>query len=80
MTMKHVLVGAILTLSLVAVAGVDKKHVWGWRTAGNCKGLVRGNDAYCKDGDYKAVVRGNDAYCDSKDCKAIVKALEPSNP
>ena len=64
MKLTPVLVSAILTLSLVAVAGgVDKKHVWAWRNGGNCKGLVRGNDAYCTTGDCKAIVRGNDAYC-----------------
>lgn len=53
MTGKHVIASAIVTVSLVSLVamagGVDKKHVWAWRGGGNCKGLVRGNDAYCPD-------------------------------
>ena len=39
----------------------------------DCKGLVRGNDAYCKSGDCKALIRKNDAYCDTGDCKAVIR-------
>ena len=35
----------------------------GYRTwnGGDCKGLVKGNDSYCKTGDCKALVKGNDS-------------------
>lgn len=71
--MKALVIAAFLTVSFAAMGGsVDKKHVWDWRAAGNCKALVTGNDAYCKTGDCKAIVNHNDAYCSSSDCKAVV--------
>ena len=71
--MKRMLQVAIVLVSVGAFAGsVDLKRVWSWKSGGNCKAYVNGNDAYCKDGDCKAIVNHNDAYCDSKGCKAIV--------
>ena len=62
-------------LPTLLFAGEGHLQRFGYRawSGGDCKALLRNNDAYCDSGDCKALLRKNDAYCDTDDCKAVLR-------
>lgn len=71
-----VVVALLGSLAGIAIADRPLQLKAGYRSwsPGDCKALLRYNDAYCDTGDCRAYLRSNDAYCDTNPCRAILRS------